>query len=170
VIVEPDGTRLAFGRPGTSPAAEIRLRSDRFWRAMLGGSVGLGESYRDGEWDCDDLVALTRLAARNMGPLDRWRQRLRPLAAPLRATIWRVPRNTRRAARRHISAHYDLGNELFGLYLDESMMYSSSPRPRSRAWIGSAPGSSWAPTTTCSRSGPGGERSPPTPPPGSAAG
>ncbi|MDX6606690.1 MAG: cyclopropane-fatty-acyl-phospholipid synthase, partial [Solirubrobacterales bacterium] len=86
-----------------------------------------------GIWDCDDLVALIRIACRNMGSLDRWRRRLHPLLAPLQRTVWRVPRNSRRASRRHISAHYDLGNDLFALYLDESMMYSSAlfPDPES---------------------------------------
>ena len=48
---------------------------------------------------------------------------------PLERTLWRVPRNSKRASRRHISAHYDLGNDLFGLYLDESMMYSAAVFP-----------------------------------------
>jgi cyclopropane-fatty-acyl-phospholipid synthase len=74
-----------------------------------------------------------RIAARNMHPLDRWRRRLYPLLAPLQRTLWRVPRNSRRRSRRHISAHYDLGNDLFALYLDESMMYSSAVFPDAQA-------------------------------------
>jgi cyclopropane-fatty-acyl-phospholipid synthase len=61
-----------------------------------------------------------------MEPLDRLRRRFHPLLAPLQRTLWRVPRNSKRASRRHISAHYDLGNDLFALFLDESMMYSSA--------------------------------------------
>jgi cyclopropane-fatty-acyl-phospholipid synthase len=63
-----------------------------------------------------------------MSRLDRWR---RPLA-PLRNLLSRVPRNTRPGARRHIAAHYDLGNDLFRLFLDESMTYSCAlfDRPR----------------------------------------
>jgi cyclopropane-fatty-acyl-phospholipid synthase len=49
-----------------------------------------------------------------------------------------VPRNRRRAARRHISAHYDLGNDLFALYLDESMMYSSAVFPTPDATLAEA--------------------------------
>ena len=77
--------------------AAVEIHSPRFYRAMLGGSVGLGEAYRDGVWDCDDLVSLVRIAARNMRPLDRWRRRLHPVLAPLQRTLWRVPRNSRRA-------------------------------------------------------------------------
>jgi cyclopropane-fatty-acyl-phospholipid synthase len=93
---------------------------------MLSGSAGLGRAYRDGIWDADDLVSLTRIGARSMFRLDPVRRRLHPLLAPLQRTIWRVPRNSRRNSRDHISAHYDLGNDLFGLFLDESMMYSSA--------------------------------------------
>ena len=91
---------------------------------MLGASVGMGEAYRDGLWDVDDPVALTRIGARNLPALDRWRRRFRPLLWLADRTIRRVPRNRRRAARRHISAHYDMGNDMFALFLDESMMYS----------------------------------------------
>ena len=49
-----------------------------------------------------------------------------------------MPRNSRRAARRHISAHYDLGNDLFALYLDESMMYSSAVFPHPEATLAEA--------------------------------
>jgi cyclopropane-fatty-acyl-phospholipid synthase len=129
--------RFRFGEPADL-AATIQVHSPRFYRSLLGGSVGLGESYRDGLWDCDDLVALMRIACRNLGPLDRWRRRFHPLLAPLERTLWRVPRNSRRAARKHISSHYDLGNDLFALYLDESMMYSSAVFPHADATLAEA--------------------------------
>ena len=137
-MVEVDGKRLGFGEADTDLAATVEVRSPRFYRAMLGGSVGLGEAYRDGVWDCDNLVALVRIAARNMGTLDRWRRRLHPILSPLQRTLWRVPRNSRREARRHISAHYDLGNDLFALSLDESMMYSSAVFPTPDASLAEA--------------------------------
>jgi cyclopropane-fatty-acyl-phospholipid synthase len=128
-LIEPDGNRLAFGDPHADLTATVDVHSTAFYRALLGGSVGLGEAYRDGIWDCDDLVSLVRIAARNMGALDRLRGRLHPVLSPMQRTLWRVPRNTKRASRSHISAHYDLGNDLFALYLDESMMYSSAVFP-----------------------------------------
>ncbi|HEY6638212.1 MAG TPA: cyclopropane-fatty-acyl-phospholipid synthase family protein [Solirubrobacterales bacterium] len=137
-LVEPDDKRLSFGEPDAELRATLQVHSQRFYRAMLGGSVGLGEAYRDGVWDCDDLVTLVRIAARNMGPLDRWRRRLHPLLAPLQRTVWRVPRNSKRASPRHISAHYDLGNDLFALYLDESMMYSAAVFPHPQATLAEA--------------------------------
>ena len=137
-LIEPDGRRFAFGEAAADLAATIRVNSARFYRALLSGSVGLGEAYRDRLWDCDDLVALLRIACRNLGSLDAWRRRIHPLLAPLEKTVWRVPRNGKRASRRHISAHYDLGNDLFALYLDESMMYSSAVFPSPDATLAEA--------------------------------
>jgi cyclopropane-fatty-acyl-phospholipid synthase len=134
----PSNNRLAFGQADSELSATVEIHDPSFYRAMLGGSVGLGEAYRDGAWDCDDLVSVVRIAVRNLGPLDRWRRRLHPVLSPLQRTLWRVPRNSRRAARRHISAHYDLGNDLFALYLDESMMYSSAVFPRPDAPLAEA--------------------------------
>ena len=138
VLVEPDGRRFAFGEPRGDLAAEIQVHSPRFYRAVLGGTIGLGEAYRDGVWDTDDPVILTRIACRNLPALDRWRRRAKPLLAPLHRTLWRVPRNTRRKSRRHISSHYDLGNDLFALFLDESMMYSSAWFPHPEASLAEA--------------------------------
>jgi cyclopropane-fatty-acyl-phospholipid synthase len=137
-LIQPDGRPLTVGAPDADLRATVEIHSPNFYRAMLGGSVGLGEAYRDGVWDCDDLVTLVRIAVRNLGGLDRWRRRVHPVLGPLQRTVWRVPRNNKRAARRHISAHYDLGNDLFALYLDESMMYSSAVFPHPEATLGEA--------------------------------
>ena len=90
-LLEPDGGSLRFGDPDADLAATVEVHSTRFYRALLGGSVGMGEAYRDGIWDCDDLVSLVRIAARNMGPLDRLRRRLHPVLSPIQRTLWRVP-------------------------------------------------------------------------------
>ena len=137
-LVEPDGRRFAFGDPREELSATVEVHSPAFYRAMLGGSVGMGEAYRDGVWDCDDPMTLIRIACRNLPPLDVWRRRAGPLLKPLQKTLWRVPRNTRGKSRSHISAHYDLGNDLFALYLDESMMYSSAWFPSPDASLGEA--------------------------------
>jgi cyclopropane-fatty-acyl-phospholipid synthase len=137
-LTESDGRRFAFGDPSAELRASIQVNSPVFYRSMLGGSVGLGESYRDGAWDTDDPMTLIRIACRNLPPLDAWRRRLSPALKPLQKTVWRVPRNSRKRARNHISAHYDLGNDLFALYLDESMMYSSAWFPHPEASLAEA--------------------------------
>jgi cyclopropane-fatty-acyl-phospholipid synthase len=137
-LIEPDGRRFAFGDPASELSATVEVHSPAFYRAMLGGSVGMGEAYRDGVWDCDDTMTLTRIACRNLPGLDSLRHRFQTLLKPLQKTVWRVPRNTKAKSRRHISAHYDLGNDLFALYLDESMMYSSAWFPTPDATLGEA--------------------------------
>jgi cyclopropane-fatty-acyl-phospholipid synthase len=112
--------RWAFGPADSALAATVRLHDDRFLRALPRGSLALAEAYADGAWDSDDLVTLVRVGAREVPRIDRLR---RPFA-PLRSALSRVPRNTRNGSRRHIAAHYDLGNEMFRLFLDETMTYS----------------------------------------------
>ena len=108
------------------PHAMVHVASPRAWRALLRGSRGLAESYVDGLWDSPDVVAVIRVAARNAGALDRARQRLTPLREPYQRARGALVRNTPRRSRRDVSAHYDLGNELFSLMLDPTMMYSSA--------------------------------------------
>ena len=117
---------LRFGElTGERPLrAVVRVRSDRFYRSLLRGSVGLCESYMDGLWECDDLVALTRIAALNVGALDRLRRVFAPVLIPVQRWARWLVRNTPHRSRKRIAAHYDLGNELFSLFLDPTMMYS----------------------------------------------
>ncbi|MGA2471635.1 MAG: cyclopropane-fatty-acyl-phospholipid synthase family protein [Solirubrobacteraceae bacterium] len=106
------------------PVVRVTVNDRRLYRALLRASLGLSQAYADGWFDCADLPALARLAALNLPAIDRWRRLLRPfVAAPQAALSW-LHRNTPARSRRQIAAHYDLGNDLFGLMLDETMMYS----------------------------------------------
>jgi cyclopropane-fatty-acyl-phospholipid synthase len=122
LTVVEDGRRTELGRG--APHATIEVHDASTWRALLRGSRGLAESYADGLWDSPDLTALIRLAARNAAQLDAPRRRLTPLREPYQRL--RAVRNTPRRSRDDIAAHYDLGNELFELMLDPTMMYSSA--------------------------------------------
>jgi cyclopropane-fatty-acyl-phospholipid synthase len=132
-----NGKRLTFG--DASPLRPLRVtvevRSPRFYRTLLRGSVGLCESYMDGLWECTDLVALTRLAALNVRALDDLRRALAPVLIPVQRWMRWLKRNTIGRSRRQIAAHYDLGNELFGLFLDPTMMYSCAIFPTPRATL-----------------------------------
>jgi len=124
-----EGSRsLVIGRG--APQAVVRVGSPRAWPLLLRGSRGLAEAYANGLWDSPDLAAVVRLAARNVSALDRWRARLTPLRVPLQTLRGLRFRNTPARSRRAIAAHYDLGNELFELMLDETMMYSCAYFPR----------------------------------------
>jgi cyclopropane-fatty-acyl-phospholipid synthase len=122
IEVVEDGTRRSFGPAGSELSAVVRVKDPAFWHTLARrGSRGLGESYADGAWECDDLVTLVRIAAREVPRIDA----LRAPFAPLRnALADRTRLNTRTRAREQAAAHYDLGNELFALFLDETLTYS----------------------------------------------
>ncbi len=124
LVVVEDGRRHLFGPPDGALHADVTVHSPEVWRQVLRGSTGLAESYMDGLWDTDDLVSLIRVAARNMHPLDRARRRWHPVLRAGQQIADMVPHNDREGSRRNISAHYDLGNQLFSLFLDPTMMYS----------------------------------------------
>ena len=116
----PDGTVHGSTTPG-DPV--LRVHRDAFFhRVGTDGLVGFGEAYMAGDWDADDLgAALAPFAARVDSLVPPWMQKLR------RFYVRRQPpheENTRHGARANIQRHYDLSNDLFALFLDESMSYS----------------------------------------------
>jgi cyclopropane-fatty-acyl-phospholipid synthase len=106
--------------------ATLTIRDARFFRhAVLGGSLSVAESYLRGQWDCDDLTALFRIFLRNIALSDRMDRGLsRAFAVVNRLYHW-WHANSREGSRRNIHAHYDLGNDFFKLWLDETLAYSS---------------------------------------------
>jgi cyclopropane-fatty-acyl-phospholipid synthase len=121
VIELPDGTSRSFG---SGTAVGMTITSHKLFRRLATrGKLGLGESYTAGEWRADDLVALFELLLRNSDVAAATHPRIRRL-------VTARPRLNRRtglfAARRNIQYHYDLGNELFRLFLDETMTYSAA--------------------------------------------
>jgi len=119
----PDGRLIGGGSPAT-PVMVLNRPRDFFRRFGASGLIGFGESYMAGDWDCTDLTALLTVFAANVGDLvPPWQQRLRQLA------VRRQPPDdaqTREGARRNIGRHYDLSNDLFALFLDQTMTYSSA--------------------------------------------
>jgi len=123
-VAAEDGTVRRYGTGEHPLAARIDVHHPRFWsRLASGGSVGLGESYVRGEWSSDDLVSLVRLLIANRPAL----RRVTPGAVG-NTIVDRVAHalrgNRLGRARRNIVAHYDLSNDLYGLFLDETMTYS----------------------------------------------
>ncbi|MFL5830508.1 MAG: class I SAM-dependent methyltransferase [Solirubrobacteraceae bacterium] len=123
LVVVENGQSSDYGHGG-APAATVYVRSPRLWPMLLRGSRGLAESYVQGLWDSPDLVAVIRLAARNVQGFDRLRARLAPVRLPLQNARALLVRNTRQRSRQAIAAHYDLGNQLFSKMLDGTMSYS----------------------------------------------
>ena len=124
VLRYPDGRGRRFG-DGNGPSIVIELRRPGAVWSKIGRHtrVGIGESYVDGDWDCDDLVGLFSLLGRNLHMAsERPLQRLLYRGQELRPDL--SQRQSFRVAKDNIHAHYDLGNELFELMLDPTMAYS----------------------------------------------
>lgn len=114
--------------------AVCSIHQPRFYRAaLLGGTLSIAQSYIDGDWDCDDLTSLFRIFVRNIQTttrLDNWLSSI--ISFGHRLFHW-SRKNSLRGSRKNISAHYDLGNDFFRLWLDESLAYSSGIFPHTHA-------------------------------------
>ena len=117
----PDGTHLG---PDDGPVIRVSSPDAFFTRLGRDGKIGFGEAFMAGEWGAPDLAAAIEPLAREIDSLiPRWLQRLRGVYDA------RQPAgedNDRDGARSNIRRHYDLSNELFALFLDETMTYSSA--------------------------------------------
>jgi len=131
-MVLPDGSSQSLGAQDAEHGLEMRVRSWEFFRhCALFGNVGFGEAYVEGDWDSDDVAGViswfiqnihatqgskassTRLAGTNLLKFyNRLLHRLRP--------------NSVKTSRRNIAEHYDLGNDFYSLWLDETMTYSAA--------------------------------------------
>lgn len=120
----PDKT-YTFGDPGSTLRATAMVHDERvFIKALLGGDIGLGEAYMNGDWSSPDLVPLIRIFVRNLALVDEESRLLTRLSRIFDWIAHRWRRNTVEGSRRNIHAHYDLSNDFFRLFLDPNMVYS----------------------------------------------
>ncbi|PWG61274.1 SAM-dependent methyltransferase [Spiribacter halobius] len=122
-----DGEPFLIQGPEPGPHGELRLHRPLrlVARVLARGSVGFAESYMAGDWSSPDTAHLLELMLRNEDAFQRRMEPSRTHRAWLAARHW-VRRNTPRGSRRNISAHYDLGNDFYRLWLDETMTYSAA--------------------------------------------
>jgi cyclopropane-fatty-acyl-phospholipid synthase len=124
VLALPDGRVLHFGDESAAGHVRVHVRRWRFFRRILtAGDIGNAESYMDGDWEASDLVELCRLYLLDQSMLDA-RSAWTVLARARHALIRWSQKNTRAGASRNIRQHYDLGNDFYRLFLDDSMSYS----------------------------------------------
>lgn len=130
-IVDNNQT-MRFGQETSDSSLEkievtLYVKSSEFYgEVVFGGSIGAGEAYMQGYFECDNLTNLIRLMVRNQSLLDDIESSFAKITAPIQAWLHRINKNTQTGSRRNISAHYDLGNDFFKLMLDPTMMYSSA--------------------------------------------
>ncbi len=125
-VTTPDGSIRILGSRGPGLTALVELKS---WTALLrlatGGSVGWYQAWEAGEWESSDMVPIFDLFIRNRAGL---RNTARASGLARWSAKWRhrLRRNDKAMARRNIAHHYDLGNDFYALWLDETMSYSSA--------------------------------------------
>ncbi len=95
-----------------------------YTRLLFGGSIGAAEAYMEGFWSADDLTMVMRILALNQKAFEDMEKGLARLTAPLHKFYHFVRKNTKAGSRKNILAHYDLGNDFYALFLDETMTYS----------------------------------------------
>jgi cyclopropane-fatty-acyl-phospholipid synthase len=127
LVIVDGAERVAFGR--TSEAfplqAAITVHHQRFYGdCLFRGTLGAGEAYMAGFWSADDLTAVVRIFALHPEVFSGMDTGMARIMAPAVKYIHALNKNTREGSRRNIVAHYDLGNDFYRLFLDETLTYS----------------------------------------------
>ena len=130
LLVEENGENHRFGQADAALRASLQVHSPEFYRRVLfGGSIAAGETWVEELWSSPDLVSVIRIFARSLEQLEALESRLAWLRKPAEM-VWQFSRrNTQRGSRANIAAHYDLGNDMYALFLDPMMQYSSAIFP-----------------------------------------
>ncbi len=132
---------LTFGdkTPTSGLNATIVVHDFRFYTFVLkGGSLAAAEAYARGYWDTDNLTSLIRFFLQNQRILNRFEQGVAKLVGLFRTLAYQFKRNHQTGSRRNIASHYDLSNDFFATFLDDSMMYSSAIFPTQDANLNEA--------------------------------
>jgi cyclopropane-fatty-acyl-phospholipid synthase len=130
-VREGQDSTLTFGDGDKRyPSAELIIHHQSTWKDLLtGGSIGAAEAFVAGDWSTPDLVVLLRFFTRNIDLMNQFEDRFSWVTKPALKGLHWLNRNTKEGSRKNISAHYDLGNDLFERFLDPTMMYSSAIYP-----------------------------------------
>jgi cyclopropane-fatty-acyl-phospholipid synthase len=119
--------RLMFGEKSNQFPLEatITVQHPRFYSSIVfGGSIGASEAFMAGYWSTDDLTTVVRIIILNQQLLARMEKGLAWITVPLHMLFHLLRSNTKKGSRLNIAAHYDLGNDFYKLFLDESLTYS----------------------------------------------
>jgi len=124
-LITPEGEVYDFGQG--EPAAEMQINDWGVVTALASrGDIGLGETYVAGLWETPSIEAVTQVALLNLDYLEAFAYPSRLATLKFRLVDRILRANSRAGASRNIKAHYDVGNEFYQLWLDESMTYSSA--------------------------------------------
>ena len=120
-----DGEALKFGNPNDKLQANILIKKPNFnYNLIRGGSIGFAESYMRGEFETNNLSNLIELTARNIEIIHKFSGLLD--FSIINHVKNKIIKNTKSRSKENIAKHYDLGNDFFSLWLDETLTYSSA--------------------------------------------
>jgi cyclopropane-fatty-acyl-phospholipid synthase len=128
-VFEDGGSMQSFGVMASADDinASITVNNDEMWQMVVTrGSIGAGEAYMAGYWTSPDLTQVVRLLVRNRDIVNGMDGQQSLLARMALKAVHAMNRNTQEGSKKNISAHYDLSNDFFSLFLDPAMMYSSA--------------------------------------------
>ena len=125
---KPSADNISSSAIGRHPLdVTLKIHDSSVYRQLLfGGSIALADSYINGEWDTDDLTGLIRLAARNLAVLNQLESRFAGISKTFERANHKLRSNDKSGSKSNILAHYDLGNDMYQRFLDDTMMYSSA--------------------------------------------
>lgn len=116
-----------FGDKEADLTGLIVVHDQSFYKdTVLEGSIGASEAFIAGKWGSPNLTCVIQIMARNQSQLDKIERKTQWLSKLKNAFIRRSNLNTAKGAKKNILAHYDIGNELYQRFLDDSMQYSSA--------------------------------------------
>ena len=125
-IIFPSGACELVGEYD-EPVVELRVKDDRFFKTVIaGGSVGFGEAYVSDYWDTSNLSQLLLLLARNQKDIGNLRRGFSLITNLINRFHHNARRNTIEHSKENVQAHYDLSNEFYKTFLDQTMTYSSA--------------------------------------------
>ncbi len=127
IVIHEGQTFTSFGKRknGETLKAALFVHDKRFYTDIaFGGSIGAAEAYMAGFWSTDDLTKLIRIIIMNRHILTGIEGGRARLSVPSHKLLHILRKNTIKGSRKNIAAHYDLGNEFYSLFLDETMTYS----------------------------------------------
>jgi len=125
-VILPDGRQFRAEGPEPGHVAEIHIHNDDvFTRTVRDGDMGFAEAYLDGWWTTPDLMAVMEFMHDDADHIYDGFPAQRLVQIYERLRFW-MQRNSKKQARKNISYHYDLGNDFYSLWLDDTMTYSSA--------------------------------------------
>ena len=124
-----------FGNPHSSLSVTVTVNDAAMYKTFaISGSVGAGEAYILGYWDCDNLTKLIEIFALNQDKLNAFEKKFAFLSG-IAHRVNHIKNKNSATGSKNIAAHYDLGNDLYSAFLSDEMLYSCAVYPSKQATL-----------------------------------